>query len=332
MLGMLASTKQGADILLTFEWESVRHARDRLDDARKSTDEGSWPVLGSLSDISNMSVPRDQQLASFIVATDNEISTSFAWRLRQNNGSSSRISSTHMADTHATWPRSILPSVREGFCDGSDHAEGFSAADNDFTISAPDEMDLKLSLGSIGKSSLITDNQWDISINNKQEIKCKSVNLECCTKSEETFQNVVSAQDIVPSSICTNDEHNLSSCCTSRQENYDVQPIVMCHTQSFSGFPVRSSLTLPHILCHEGTRQEHELEQQKPAKHPVSVQDLSGYLKLRDLHPPTMADSPSFITHHYVTCVSDAESYKTKSLDLRVSRLRFVAVLIIFLS
>jgi hypothetical protein len=326
VLGMLASSKLGADILLSFEWESVRHARDRLDNTGNLADDCSWTVLGSLSDVSNASVSRDQQQASFVVACDNEVSYSFAWRPKQNNLSSSPISSTQTADTHATWPRSILPSVREGFGDDSDHAEGFAATENDLAISVPDEMNLKLSFGSAGRSSSLVDDRWTFLVNDKQELKYESVDMEYCTKSAETFQNVMSAQNDVPSTVCTVNGPDISSRQFSQQENCGVQPPAVSHNRSFAGFPVRSSLTLPHMLCHDAAGQEHDLEQQKRAKHPVSVQDLSGYLKLRDLHPPTMADWSSYMPYEYLTHCNDAESYRTKSLDLRVSRLRFVAV------
>jgi hypothetical protein len=326
---MLSSTKRGANILQSFGWESVRRARNRFGDLEKTAEKCCLANSASLSDIPITAMSRDQQQTSFVIAHDSEL-TSFMCRPSRSKFFSSQTSAAQMTDVHTTWPRSHLPNVIEGLNDGGDHPDSFSSTGNDTAISVPEEMCVKLSFGSAARSCSPVVNKWDLSDSNGHNSKpcCKSADFDYCANSVDILQSTASAQGSGPSSVCTTDRYELSSRHITEQESDNQSPAV-CRTQSYSGFPVRSSFTLPHLLHDESVGQEQEVEQRIPAKHPVSVQDLSGYLKLRNLHPPTVADVPSYLMHHYPPCLNDTETYKTKSLDFRVSRLRFEAVFIV---
>lgn len=280
---MLASTKRGANVLRSFGWESVCHARSTIIDCRSARDfDLTFSALRIVTNAAASSC--SQQHTSFTIASDDDLSCFMQRPYRSN---SSACSETQTNSSFVKRPRSQLSSVDEDLV-----SDVISV-----TANAQNELDTKL----------CPDN---VDISNVHVSSCGAVS-DLAVESSAPY--LYGFNEFSPS--------------IGLQYDDEMFPrLSVSDTQSHSSCTVRSSFTLPHFIDSSAKSQQHKHQssESKIAKHLMSAQDLSGYLKLRDLHPRTVVDRASCITRQYVTGSGDAEYNKTKSLDFRVSRLRCV--------
>jgi len=314
---MLASTKRGADILMNFGWETVCHSRNFVYCTRTENN-------GLTSSSSERGVISNPQPTSFIIANDLE----FSGFLRHSNKkpSSSQGSSWQRSESigvnegqntscspGSSWQRSESIGVNEGqntSCSpGSSwqrsQLSGVDEGEN--TSCSPGSSWQRSQLSGVSEGHSYNSVETDIDIS-----FCKSSPAQLVSDNIQ-YRNRVSASSCV---LPTELEHGSVSNDGLLSRLYDASGSVKQLSMSNTESTVRSSLTLPRMIC-----KEDELQQniEKTTKHLMSAQDLSGYMKLRDLHPLTA----SSVTQHHLNSYGDTDAYKSKSLDFRVSRLRF---------
>lgn len=294
VLGLLASTSRGVEILSSFGWESVCHAHNTT---HRSMDERVLMFSKSEngSDLNPLSANSRQQVN---LSEDLE----FSGLMRRSNQRKQfpETSAVQTTDTLFKRPLSSLSDVCEVQADDSSSPD---AALNRQLV--PGDGNTSCSLGET-LSSLTADSEWDI----KQQ---------CIDTSLESHGNGSTAgtSSFVSSAV------NQKDCNSVKRHS-------VSNSESRLNCAARSSSTLPHTVRSESVRQtqDEQIDYFKSTQLPMSAQDLSGYIKLRDLHPPSELHLASQLpSHNHFKYSADIESYKTRSLDFRVSRLRFVCVL-----